>query len=310
MLNNLNILLSKVNVNTSTYKTISISEAKTLLTTRFSTALDIFINGNYSFYRLDNIKADYMLYVPGERTSRSNKNKSIFLYSLLPSWQNYPKRHNSACLMNNINFKYDFGNYTKLVFPENDAVLGIANKYDFNYMPHKNTNIAMYDIIYIIISIIGYYCNTSLDKYNTTVEQTNNWITICDNNIKSNKVNKDILNYINMNKNEIHSLLINENYGTLLYHLLGSINYLYDTNIKIVNIINDANNIGVLNTLDKYLNSNKFAIDYTTIENYKATNYAKNCEIWTEGTCLMIDYNKVKTISLLIDHEVNNYKND
>lgn len=307
MFNNLNILLA--NFNTSTYKNLSISEAKELLTTRFSTALDMYINGNYTFYRLDDIKANYLLYTPGERKSRSKINKFIFLYSLLPSWQNYPRRHNSVCLMNDTDFAYDFGKYTKLVFPENDAILGVTNKSDFNYTQYKNSNIAMYNIMYIITSIISYYCNCNIsaDKYNMSVEYTNNWINKCDNNIKSDNVNKDIFNFINMKKDEIYALLIDVKYNTLLYHFFASINYLYEksSNIKVIDIINDANNIGVLNTLDKYLNSTKFQINYTTIENYNPSNYAKNYEIWTEGTCLMINCNNSKTLDSLIPSEAN-----
>lgn len=214
-----------------------------------------------------------------ERTSPYAVNNVYnLLFSNLPSWKIMPKRNKSIICGTDYDRIYersrdDGGLY--IVFPENGAKIGICPEYDI-WFSFKNINRSF----------------SNLNNFNRLISR---WIDIV--------LEEDI-------EDENYSSLVRqlEHFDREIYLKVNNeedINYLNDDMLSTLNFIgyDYENGDNFIKLLDKLLDPKKN--DFMLYRYSSSTSLPSDNEIWTDGKCLLINYDEAEEVY----NEINNLFN-
>lgn len=275
MLNEINHLLlaaSELRPGTVAYDSKDISK---IGKSRFSNALKYLQTSGRCFVRNLNINRHILIQDPKQHRRKTLDNLHYHEYYIdyNPYWQEYPKRYNSLMFISlRTGFDMDsiytiangYGDYSYLVFPENDAKIAVCKNDDF--INSFNISIDIYAFNIILRKL--HFAITNKDLISNSYDD---WVNKIDN-----------MQEIYQEKNKkINEYQIDDETLDLLVDIfyLNSIDGLDNLleNSQLANMLNyrfspDLNKFILTRCNDYHL--------YDDID--------QECECWTDGTCLLV----------------------
>jgi len=260
----------------------------TLFKTRFSEAYQKFKHEECEIFRGDqNLDKEISIVKPGKRASQNTSNYYTLLISyLLPSWKDFPKRDSSFICTTDPDMarRYGRGNYF-IVFPENGANLGVCSSRDFWYsFENQLEDMDISDLSYFnnffnefYHMIINFY---SLPEHDISIEELKKFSNLVDQSLEL------MLSYYQKNINDIPD----EDKAKI-----NRLRQMFQMNTPLMEIRDEylRNQIPFLQQIDQnFLNPEKNEIQHCSIGEFKLGE--KYSEIWTDASCLFINYNTWK----------------
>lgn len=276
ILNDINTIISmRLNDNNKLeYLDIKIDDLPLLLKTDYSEAYEAYKKGYIIYRGMKDCEKNISISTPKLRMSQNTDNIYTKLFSdILPSWKNYPKRNRSfICSTSKYKASGYAGNNSGLyiVFPKNGSNVGICSSSDlwFSFETVKYYNESnLPRFMHLLIKYISIFCDIHVAPILKMFKQESN---------------SEIIELFNTFDNKI--LTDNENIDK---------NIIKDELLLETIISNINNGMGILYSIDKILNPVTNKIYHTNIKSID-TIYSDNCETWTDGTCLFIDYYAIK----------------
>lgn len=235
------------------------SEIVKLLCGRFSSAWNKYFKEEQGIWR--GVKSytygNIVVMTPGTRISQNVLNLYTRLMSdILPEWKEYPKRSNSFVCTNSEGLSSFYGD-SHLVLPENGANIGICPKadiWDSFRLTLNHTSIP--EFVADMIEILRLRNTRSLyDIQNLLVNGT------------------------------VEEIMLAMDKATEYLHTPPGLDSINDYRMK--DAFKNNLDLTLLDYIRKQLDPIKNGFVSTTIEQYKLDSY-KQCELWTDATCLMV----------------------
>lgn len=235
------------------------SEIVKLLCGRFSSAWNKYFKEEQGIWR--GVKSytygNIVVMTPGTRISQNVNNLYTRLMSeILPEWKEYPKRSNSFVCTNLEGLSSFYGD-SHLVLPENGANIGICPKAD------------IWDSFRLTLN------HTSIPEFVA-----------------------DMIEILRLGNTrslyDIQTLLVNGTVEEIMLAMDKATEYLHTppgldsiNDYRMKDAFKNNLDLTLLDYMRKQLDPIKNGFVSTTIEQYKLDSY-KQCELWTDATCLMV----------------------
>lgn len=237
------------------------SEIVKLLCGRFSSAWNKYFKEEQGIWR--GVKSytygNIVVMTPGTRISQNVNNLYTRLMSeILPEWKEYPKRSNSFVCTNSEGLSSFYGD-SHLVLPENGANIGICPKAD------------IWDSFRLTLN------HTSIPEFVADMIEILSIAT----KKSENKINEILIN------GTTEEIIKAFDKATKYVHTSAGLFYCISADYELFNEFDSNKKLTLLEYVQKKLDPVKNGFVSTTIEQYKLDSY-KQCELWTDATCLMV----------------------
>lgn len=257
----------------------------TLFKTRFSEAYQKSQKEECQIFRGDKkLNKEISIIKPGKRASQNTSNYYTVLMShLLPSWKDFPKRDSSFICTTDLDMarRYGGGN-SFIVFPENGANLGICSASDIWYSFENQLEDMAISHLYYFNQFFDEFYNRimnfySLPEQGISTEGLKKFSNLVDQALEL------MLSYYQKNINDIPD----EDKAKI-----NSLRQIFEMNTPLREIRDEylRKQTPFLQQIDQnFLNPKKNGIRHCSIGEFKMGE--KHSEIWTDASCLFINYN-------------------
>jgi len=324
MLNNINILLSKVGAVRSEIKPLSLSDIPTVYF-EFSCGLEILYNVLNNYLKNNSMdaikKASGLLFratkknnsliqilKPGIRLSQDTNNLYNMLISeILPSWAGWPRRNRSTICHTSYTEAEFYYNRSKtsssifFVIPENNAKLVVCQHTDI-WMSFKKISVTRFTKNLAVFLSIFLFIMNDKNMFKTLINGESEFINQFINDKEWQEISADESSY------ELKNLFVyietfikklnKKDYNSLcdkIIYIFSNIKYISEDiafNLNVLGLLNKLRNgEKFIEIFDEIMDPeyNKFDMEYydkfvLNIDNYN------DREVWTESTCLMINF--------------------